>query len=85
MKKLCMGMVLACLLWLPAAAQTNYNVCFNSLDVDVNGSMSKGEFLIAFSDGDPSVFEQADRDGDGLVSHEEWEEYKESQGFEEGH
>ena len=83
MRKLCIGLVLACLLWLPAAAQPNYNVCFNSLDADVDGAMSKGEFLIAVSDGDTTVFDTADLDKDGQVSHEEWEAFKTSQGFEE--
>lgn len=85
MKKLLLALALACFLCQPAAARTNYNVCFNSLDADTDGSMSKGEFLVAFSDGDTAVFDQADRDRDGVVSHEEWEEYKASQGFEEGH
>ncbi len=31
-----------------------------------------------------AVFRAADTDGDGVVSHEEWEAYKESLGYEEG-
>jgi hypothetical protein len=82
MKKLFFALAFALLLCQPVAAKTNYNVCFHSLDADVDGHMSKGEFLVAFSDGDTSVFDQADTDKDGLVSHEEWEAYKASQGFE---
>ncbi|WP_319582386.1 EF-hand domain-containing protein [uncultured Pseudodesulfovibrio sp.] len=82
MKKLLFALAFALLFCQPVAAKTNYNVCFNSLDADVDGRMSKGEFLVAFSDGDTSVFDQADTDKDGLVSHEEWEAYKTSQGFE---
>jgi len=83
MQKLCTALLFG-LLVCPAMAQTNYNVCFNSLDVDVNGTMSKGEFLVAFSDGETSVFEQADADKNGAVSPQEWANYKESQGFEAG-
>jgi hypothetical protein len=82
MKKLLFALAFALLFCQPVAAKTNYNVCFNSLDADVDGRMSKGEFLVAFSDGDTSVFDQADADKDGLVSHEEWESYKTGQGYE---
>jgi Ca2+-binding EF-hand superfamily protein len=82
MKKLFLALAFALLFCQPVAAKTNYNVCFQSLDADVDGHMSKGEFLVAFSDGDTSVFDQADTDKDGSVSHEEWEAYKVSQGFE---
>ncbi|WFS62892.1 EF-hand domain-containing protein [Pseudodesulfovibrio thermohalotolerans] len=82
MKKLFLALAFALLFCQPVAAKTNYNVCFQSLDVDVDGRMSKGEFLVAFSDGDTSVFDQADSDKNGSVSHEEWEAYKEGQGFE---
>ena len=82
MKKLILAAAFALLLCQPVAARTNYNVCFNSLDADADGSMSKGEFMVAFSEGDTSVFDQADADKDGVVSHEEWEAYKQAQGFE---
>ncbi|XXJ18270.1 hypothetical protein ACR42D_01670 [Desulfovibrio caledoniensis] len=82
MKKLLFALAFALLFCQPVAAKTNYNVCFNSLDADVDGRMSKGEFLVAFSDGDTSVFDQADADKDGTVSHEEWEAYKSGQGYE---
>jgi len=82
MKKLLFALAFALLFCQPVAAKTNYNVCFNSLDADVDGRMSKGEFLVAFSDGDTSVFDQADADKDGAVSHDEWETYKAVQGYE---
>ncbi|MCJ2165395.1 MULTISPECIES: hypothetical protein [unclassified Pseudodesulfovibrio] len=85
MKKLFFVLILVCFMCQPVAAQTNYNVCFFSLDADVDGCMSKSEFLVAFSDGDTSVFEQADADKNGDVTHEEWEAYKAGQGFDEGH
>ena len=85
MRKLCVALALVWLMCQPAAAQTNYNVCFHSLDADVDGHMSKGEFLVAFSNGETSVFDQADTDRDGRVTHEEWEAYKASQGLVEGH
>jgi Ca2+-binding EF-hand superfamily protein len=85
MRKILFAVALVLLLCRPAMAGTNYNVCFNSLDADQNGVMSKGEFLVAFSGGDVTVFEKADTDKDGAVDHEEWEAYKESQGFEETH
>ena len=83
MKKLLFALALVLLLCRPAIAGTNYNVCFNSLDADVDGIMSKSEFMVAFSGGDVAVFEAADADKDGGVNHEEWEAYKESRGFEE--
>ncbi|EGB15807.1 hypothetical protein DND132_2604 [Pseudodesulfovibrio mercurii] len=83
MKKLFLALAFALLFCQPVAAKTNYNVCFHSLDADVDGRMSKGEFLVAFSDGDTSVFDQADANHDGSVTHEEWEAYKEAQGFED--
>lgn len=85
MKKLCIAMMLAFMLCQPAMAETNYNVCFNSLDGDYDGVMTKTEFLVAFPDGDTAVFEASDSNKDGGVSHEEWEDYKESKGFEETH
>ena len=85
MKILLLAMTLVFLTSQPAMAGTNYNVCFNSLDADLDGVMSKSEFMIAFSSGDVAVFETADLDKDGGVNHTEWEMYKESQGFEERH
>jgi hypothetical protein len=82
MKKLFFTLAFALLFCQPVAAKTNYNVCFHSLDADVDGRMSKGEFMVAFSDGDTSVFDKADTDQDGLVSLSEWEAYKDSQGYE---
>jgi len=81
MKKLFLTLAFALLFCQPVAARTNYNVCFHSLDVDVDGRMSKGEFLVAFSDGDTSVFDQADTDKDGSVSNSEWNAYQASQDF----
>lgn len=83
MKKLLFAMAFVMLMCQPALANTNYNVCFGSLDADVNDSMSKSEFMVAFPDGDEAVFVTADADKDGAVSHEEWEDYKAAQGWEE--
>ncbi len=82
MKKILFAATLAVLLCAAAVAGTNYNVCFNSLDADQDGVMSKGEFLVAFSSGDATVFDVADRDENGSVTHEEWETYRESRGLE---
>jgi len=84
MKRFVFTLLALVLLSLPAMANTDYNVCFSYLDADGDGSMTKSEFASTFSDGDMTVFEAADGDNDGMVSHEEWEEYKASQGFEEG-
>ncbi|BCS89322.1 hypothetical protein [Pseudodesulfovibrio sediminis] len=85
MKKLFFAMAFVSLMCLPAQANTNYNVCFSSLDADMDGSLSKSEFIVAFSDGDMAVFTAADTDEDNVVTHEEWEAYKQSQGWEENH
>ena len=82
MKKLLLAMGIVLMLCRPAVAGTNYNVCFNSLDADLDGVMSKSEFMVAFSGGDVAVFDKADKDGNGNVNHEEWESFKKSQGFE---
>lgn len=78
MKKILFVTALSLLAYLPAIAGTNYNVCFNSLDVDQNGVMSKSEFLVAFSSGDVAVFDTADTNKDGQVSRAEWEAYRKS-------
>ncbi|WP_207262743.1 EF-hand domain-containing protein [Desulfovibrio sp. Huiquan2017] len=80
MRTLFFALAFALLLCQPVAAKTNYYVNFHSLDADVDGWMSKGEFLVAFPDGDTSVFDQADTNKDGSVSREEWEAYKQAQG-----
>ncbi|MBG0791028.1 MAG: EF-hand domain-containing protein [Desulfovibrionaceae bacterium] len=85
MKKLLFALALVLLMCRPAMAETNYNVCFNSLDVDLDGVMSKSEFMVAFSGGDVAEFESADTNKDGVVDHEEWEAYKEGRGYEENH
>lgn len=68
----------------PAMAGADYNVCFNSIDGDYDGELTTAEFDTAFPGGDAAVFQTADADKSGSVSHEEWEDYKQSQGFEEG-
>lgn len=85
MKKVFLAMAMVLMMCQPVVAETNYNVCFNSLDADYDGEMSKGEFMVAFPSGDLKVFEAADGDKSGTVSHEEWETYKESVGLEERH
>ena len=84
MKKIALVLLMLGLLTLPALADTDYNVCFSKLDSDYDGEMTMAEFKDAFPGGDAAVFTLADGDKNGTVSHEEWEEYKASQGFEEG-
>lgn len=83
MKKLILALSLVMLMGLPAMGAPDYNVCFSKLDADYDGLLTKEEFQAAFSGGDMTVFETADADKDGAVSHEEWEEYKASQGWED--
>jgi|Deesub1362B_J571_1020462.scaffolds.fasta_scaffold80817_1 hypothetical protein len=85
MKNLTLALGLVMIMALPALGNPNYNVCFNSLDADYDGSMSKSEFKEAFPDGDMAVYKAADSNKDGVVDHEEWEDYKASQGWEENH
>lgn len=84
MKRTALVLLMLALLGLPAIAGTDYNLCFSKIDMDYDGEMTKAEFSDAFPEGSDSVFLAADTDKNGTVSHEEWEEYKESQGFEEG-
>jgi len=85
MKKVFLALMLVLMASQSVLANTNYNVCFNSLDADVNGTMTKGEFLVAFPSGELVIFEKADTNADNAVDHEEWEAYKTEQGFEENH
>ena len=82
MKRFVIAMALVMALALPAMGDTNYNVCFATLDADGNGTMSKAEFIVAFPNGDIALFESIDTDKDGTVTHEEWEVFKAAQGFE---
>ncbi len=69
---------------LPAMAGTDYNICFMKIDSDYDGEITKSEFASAFPTGDTTIFNAADADKNGTISHDEWEDYKSSQGFEEG-
>lgn len=82
MKRYLFAMALVMALALPAFGETNYNVCFATLDADGDGVMSKTEFIVAFPNGDVAIFESIDEDKDGVITHEEWEIYKSAQGFE---
>ncbi|WP_319541147.1 hypothetical protein [uncultured Pseudodesulfovibrio sp.] len=82
MKKIFLACVLVLIASQSVSANTNYNLCFNSLDADGNGVMTKGEFLVAFPNGDLTTFEEADMNADNTVDHEEWEAYKTKKGFE---
>ncbi len=84
MKKIVVALLLSLLLAFPAMAGTDHDICFSALDENMDGEMSSAEFNAVFP-GDEAVFKAADADGSGSVSHDEWEEYKESQGFEEPH
>ncbi|NDV20466.1 hypothetical protein GO013_13705 [Pseudodesulfovibrio sp. JC047] len=59
----------------PCVASPNYDVCFNALDVDVNGTMTKGEFLVAFPNGELGLFDEIDTNADRAVDREEWMTY----------
>lgn len=84
MKKSLIALLMVVAMSVPAFAGTDYNVCFSTLDADGDGAMSKSEFSSAFDKADEAVFTKADADKDGSVSHDEWEDFKASQGFEEG-
>lgn len=85
MKKLLFTLMVAALLCAPAWAGADYNRCFGTIDNDYDGEMTTTEFKTAFPDGKDAVFQQADGDKNGTVSHEEWEEFKSAQGFEDNH
>lgn len=84
MKKAALVLLMLVGLCLPVVAGGDYNLCFSKIDSDYDGEMTRAEFSEAFPGGDPAVFTQADGDKSGTVSHEEWEEFKASQGYEEG-
>ncbi len=84
MKKVLLIALMIASLCLPAMAGTDYDLCFSKIDSDYNDEMTKAEFASAFPAGDVSVFNDADGDKNGTVSHDEWEDYKASQGIEEG-
>lgn len=84
MKTAIITALLLALVCAPASA-ADYNRCFGTIDADYDGEMTRAEFTQAFPGGNETVFTAADTDGDTTVSHEEWEAFKASQGFEETH
>lgn len=84
MKKLLFIILMTTFLAMPAMAEIEYNKCFNSIDTDYDGEMTKAEFETAFPGSASAVYQAADGDKNGTVSHEEWEDFKASQGLEEG-
>lgn len=85
MKKLLFTLSFIALLCAPAWAGTDYNRCFGTIDSDYDGEMTTAEFKTAFPQGADAMFQQADADKNGTVSHEEWEDFKSSKGFEDTH
>ena len=85
MKKVFFTLMFVALLAQPAFSGVDYDKCFGTLDNDYDGEMTKDEFKAAFPEGADAVFMAADGDKNGTISHDEWEEYKESQGFEDKH
>lgn len=84
MKKTILVAAMTAALSLPAMAGTDYNLCFSKIDTDYDGKMTRAEFTEAFPDGDTDAFDKSDGDRNGTVSHEEWEEFKGTMGYEEG-
>lgn len=84
MRRMLLTGLLVGLFCLPALAGTDYNVCFFSMDSDGDEAVSAEEFRRAFPSG-AAIFKAAETNGDGVLSHDEWETYKESRGFEDAH
>lgn len=66
------------------AADVSYNTCFMTLETDGDGVVSSSEFTSVFPKGS-KVFSEADTNADGELDHDEWEDWKVSQGFEDAH
>ena len=85
MNKFLCALAMIAMLYQAAVAGEAYNVCFYSMDRNGDDVVVLEEFSAAMVNAEGSVFQAADADGNGELVHDEWEAYKESQGFEDHH
>jgi len=85
MKKTVLILLVLAFMCQPVMAETDYNVCFSTLDSDGSGEVTESDLIAAFPGGGAAVFAAADTDKDGFLDHGEWEGWKENRGFEDNH
>lgn len=78
--------ITALLLSLASTASANmFDRCFYSMDADGDGSISAKELKNAYPKHEQEVMQKADSDNDGVLSHDEWENFKAGLGITEDH
>lgn len=55
-----------------------YMIHFDELDADSNDAVNWEEFKQRFPDTNKHVFKAVDQDGDGIIDHDEWHDFKEA-------
>jgi len=59
----------------------SFNAHFGDMDTDGNDQLNWQEFKQYFPHADKQTFKEIDVDNDGVIDHDEWHDYKVSQGY----
>ena len=59
-----------------------FNVHFDELDKNGNGTVNWAEFKQSFPEAAPQVFMELDLNDNAAVDHDEWHQFKEAHGLE---
>ncbi len=57
-----------------------FMIHFHELDADGDDAVAWNEFQQRFPDAREDVFKAVDRDGDGIIDHDEWHAFKQAHG-----
>lgn len=70
---LCLAVVLAAPAgWAAASDESEPHICFRSVDRDQDDRITPAELKASYPDLKDSVFAELDKDGDNLLSHDEY-------------
>lgn len=61
--------------------ERDYGGHFGDMDLNGNDQVSWEEFKKYFEHAEETVFNKADKDGNGSIDHDEWHEFKEQHGY----
>ena len=65
--------------------ESDYNGHFGDLDQDGDDQVTWKEFKAHFPQAEPKVFEEADKNRDKSIGHDEWHEFKAHRGYSHKH